>query len=482
MGYSASKGVRDHRLALAQRESRSKTWHNFQKDVDDIVSSSADPEVAKQALKGRYHKFRRSQQKLDLQYRRAGGRKATPSSRTMAGGGGPGPRSPGRYDSRRVSPSAADRQAMAYTQQAFNSSRLASPPRAGHTGAAAPVHAFDSQMDIPPPPPDDDEPPPPPPDYHLSPQHVQAQQAAHGHGRLRQTQSLASPAFHHSGQGEFLGVPPRGPMPQPLQRHLRHKSAPAMSVDEDEFQRLIMPPLPPRQISATGSSVTVQWVCTEPTAMAFELQFRPKNRAEWRTISNKITERTYVLRNLPPGRGFYLRVRCMSDRGWSSYSITSRVIRPEKRAPMQPTPPVIAEVGTDSVTVTWEAPSSNGARITLYTLLMGTQVVDNGGAVLGEDITMVYSGPDNWYRARALQPKTQYTFRVIASNSYGDSDVSPHTTCVTKTPEAAKPLRTIGDWSEWWDDYEARSYFINSVYVLHTAPPHPYLFAVALPR
>lgn len=153
----------------------------------------------------------------------------------------------------------------------------------------------------------------------------------------------------------------------------------------------------------------------------------------------------------------------MSDRGWSSFSITSRVIRPLRQAPMQPSEPIITDVRTDSVTVTWAPPENNGARITLYTLLMGTQVLDNGGAVLGEDITMVYSGPDNWYRARHLQPKTTYTFRVIASNSFGDSDVSAHATCVTKTPEVVAPLRTIGDWSEWWDEGEGRSYFVNSV-------------------
>ena len=239
-----------------------------------------------------------------------------------------------------------------------------------------------------------------------------------------------------------------------------------MGGNEDDYQRLIMPPLPPRQVSATGTSVTVKWVCTEPSARCFELQFRPRNRPEWRTISNNIADRTYVLRNLPPGRGFFLRVRCMSDRGWSSFSVTSRVIRPQRRAPMQPTAPIATEVATDTVEVTWAPPASAGGRITLFTLLMGTQVTDNSGAVLGEDITMVYSGPDNWYRARDLQPKTRYTFRVIASNNHGDSDVSPPLDITTKEPEAVAPLRTIGDWSEWWDHHEARSFFVNSVYVV----------------
>lgn len=94
---------------------------------------------------------------------------------------------------------------------------------------------------------------------------------------------------------------------------------------------------------------------------------------------------------------------------------------------------------------------------------MGRHIYDEHGNALGEDITMVYSGPDTRYLARDLVPCTQYTWRVIASNATGDSDVSEPTQALTETPVSAEPLRRIGDWAEWWDETEARSYFINEV-------------------
>lgn len=151
-----------------------------------------------------------------------------------------------------------------------------------------------------------------------------------------------------------------------------------------------MPPLPPRMIAASGSTVTVQWVCTETEVQRYELAFRPKNRQvrscllmpsphsskltthdspslhqDWRTISNNITESMYELRNLPEGRSFFLRVRCCTGGQWSSWSVSSRVIKSLKLPPKQPAPPQVYDVTTDRMRVVW-APPDDSASVSVY--------------------------------------------------------------------------------------------------------------------
>ena len=317
MGYSASKGVRDHRLALAQHEARAKTWQNFQRDVDSIVrthsrgpmAEASSPELQEQ-LAGRYSQYRRSQQKLDVSYRRSGGR----GSVQVRDRSGAGPSVKRRTLHARARSDAA---AHLYAHAAFN----------GSTDTIdEDVHTFHSTRDVPPPPPDyDDDDVPPPPDGH-PPAHSRAVSSGVPNGRrrssqLRHSQSLGGQMrHHHHNSDDFTNgggrrkldpamsarirphavvrtqtSPGRGPQ-SPGGTMFSPSSVSTGGGDADDgFQRLIMPPLPPRQIAATGTSVTVQWVCTEATARCFELQFRPRARKEWRSISNRITDRTYVL-------------------------------------------------------------------------------------------------------------------------------------------------------------------------------------------
>ena len=221
----------------------------------------------------------------------------------------------------------------------------------------------------------------------------------------------------------------------------------------------------PRQASATGRSISMEWVCQVDDVTRYEVQVRElthdakvaKDRP-WRTITRNCRDKRITIHDLRSGALFAVRVRARVGNVWSQYSAVSRPARTVKLCPERPAPPTCSEVTTSSIRVTWLPPDDNGSRITIYTLLCG-KVVDRG------DMVVLYSGPSLECDALNLQPCTRYAFRVIATNGFGDSDVSEAQHQATLTPRTDAPLRTIGCWSEWWDKASRRVYFVNDVYV-----------------
>jgi len=229
---------------------------------------------------------------------------------------------------------------------------------------------------------------------------------------------------------------------------------------------LLTPPLAPRQMSATGRSITMTWKTELLHVTRYEVQVREldangrtdKNK-QWRTITRNCRDTTITIHDLRSGALFAVRVRARVSDRWSDYSAVSRPARTVKLCPERPSKPRCDQVTTNSMKVSWDEPEDNGSRITIYTLLCG-KLSDHG------DMVVLYSGPSSVCDAVNLQPCTAYSFRIIATNAFGDSDVSEPCVASTQTPRTDAPLRTIGCWSEWWDSASGCVYFVNEVYVI----------------
>lgn len=218
-------------------------------------------------------------------------------------------------------------------------------------------------------------------------------------------------------------------------------------------------PLPPKVISATGSSITVRWHVVRPDASRFELQYRPKGAQHWRVVSRGIFLREFTMRNLPPGRVFFVRVRARYGDAWSKFSAPSAPLQTVQLRPAKPGRTRCSAATLNSVRVSWEPPDDHGSPINLYTLLCGRASASPDAEV---EMHVIYSGPHTFCVAMHLQPDTRYVFRLIASNGFGDSDVSDPSFGSTTTPPTDVPLRIVRDWSEWWDSSSRRSYFVNN--------------------
>lgn len=228
-------------------------------------------------------------------------------------------------------------------------------------------------------------------------------------------------------------------------------------------------PSAPRQVNATGRSITCQWRCSAEPVTRYELQVlpaeeykppppggkrKPDDAFDWRTVSRNIRSSEWTVHDLRSGASFVMRARARVVNRWTRYSDVSKPMRTVKLCPERVQKIMCRDVTMNGMKVSWLPPEDNGSPITLYTLLCG-KVEDRG------DMVVLYSGATTSCEAINLQPQTTYAFRVIATNSFGDSDVSHVKIQRTLTPPIDKPLRVIGVWSEWWDKSHNRSYFIN---------------------
>jgi len=80
---------------------------------------------------------------------------------------------------------------------------------------------------------------------------------------------------------------------------------------------------------------------------------------------------------------------------------------------------------SSSITVTWDAPNQNGASITGYTLQRSS-----GSS---SDYSIVYTGSSQTHTDSSLSKGDQYTYRVMATNSVGDSAYSAPATFTVGT-------------------------------------------------
>ncbi|TIC83621.1 fibronectin type III domain-containing protein, partial [Nocardioides sp. GY 10113] len=143
-----------------------------------------------------------------------------------------------------------------------------------------------------------------------------------------------------------------------------------------------------------------------------------------------------TITGLTNGTAYTFTVVATNTIGDSPASDPSTTVTPAG-VPAQPAKPTAVR-GDQSATITWTAPSTNGAPITGYTVTStpGAKTCTTTGA-LSCTITGLTNG-------------TAYTFTVVATNTIGDSPASDPSTTVTPAgvpTQPAKPTAVRGDQS-----------------------------------
>ena len=148
----------------------------------------------------------------------------------------------------------------------------------------------------------------------------------------------------------------------------------------------------------------------------YRIEWRAPNSSDWRFVvpGPTGTATTYLHTGLTPNTTRYYRVRALNDQGHGDPSTAVRGTTNAAR-PGQPRNLRARAAGPTSITLAWEAPTSDGGeRITGYTIRMR-------GPTDGNWITIPRNtGPqETTFEHTGLQPATAYRYQVAAVNRLG---------------------------------------------------------------
>lgn len=173
---------------------------------------------------------------------------------------------------------------------------------------------------------------------------------------------------------------------------------------------------------------------------------------------------SFIFNDLPPGTGFYFRIRTWSHEGWSPYSEMSSLMRTFATRPSQPGAPIIAVSMATCMQLRWSRASANGSKIKWYILRAQSE---------GGDYEEVYRGPLNSYLVMSLRSDFEYTFDVAAENEMGLSEFSPVASGQTTSmkdagssidsPQMIAAMKCREAWSECWDPRTEQYFYFNSL-------------------
>lgn len=136
--------------------------------------------------------------------------------------------------------------------------------------------------------------------------------------------------------------------------------------------------------------------------------------------------RTPLTGGLQTNTNYCIWVRSNAGASGSNRIINSATTVTITPPPSQPAPVTFTSVTANSVVINWTAPAENGAAITSYTL---TRTPAFTSAVTVTGLTYTDTG---------LEPDTEYTYQVAATNSAGTStpSVAAMTTTAAPTSDA----------------------------------------------
>nr|XP_031294235.1 usherin [Camelus dromedarius]XP_031294237.1 usherin [Camelus dromedarius] len=200
---------------------------------------------------------------------------------------------------------------------------------------------------------------------------------------------------------------------------------------------IAMPPgapdgvLPPRLSSATPTSLQVVWSTparhSAPGSPRYQLQMRPggSSRGLQELFSNPSASLSYEVRDLQPYTEYEFRVVASNGFGSAHSSWIPFMTAEDKPGPIDP--PILLDVKSRMVLVTWQHPLKCNGVITHYNIFQhGHFCLKTSGNVTNCTVTH-------------LRPYTAYKFQVEACTSKGCS-LSPESQAVWTLPDAPEGI------------------------------------------
>ncbi len=171
----------------------------------------------------------------------------------------------------------------------------------------------------------------------------------------------------------------------------------------------------------------------------------------WRTAPDDDvtdTDTSYTITGLTGRTSYSVRVRAVNVHGngeWSDVDVNSFATTDPPIEPETPNAPT-ASAGNRQIRLSWTAPEANGARITRYTIECtssneGNHRCDGTRSDGTNNDNNTYNTSSTAYTISGLTNGVDYSFRVLATNTEGDSGYSSSTTA---TP-ASRPDRPDSD-------------------------------------
>ncbi|TEA31493.1 hypothetical protein DBR06_SOUSAS9110004 [Sousa chinensis] len=189
--------------------------------------------------------------------------------------------------------------------------------------------------------------------------------------------------------------------------------------------------LPPRLSSATPTSLQVVWSTpaqnNAPGSPRYQLQMRPGNSTHWflELFSDPSASLSYEVRDLQPYTEYEFRLVVSNGFGSAHSSWILFITAEDKPGPIDP--PILRDVKSRMMLVTWQHPLKRNGIITHYNIHQhGRLCLKTSGNVTNG--TVVH-----------LRPYTAYTFQVEACTSKGCS-LSPESQTVWTLPDAPEGI------------------------------------------
>lgn len=152
----------------------------------------------------------------------------------------------------------------------------------------------------------------------------------------------------------------------------------------------------------------------------YSVEKRETSQAAWKIVCSSVIRTTFKIPNLVKGTEYQFRVRAENKYGVSDpLNSVNVVAQHQYKPPGPPGKPVVFNVTSDGMTVSWDAPSfDGGSPITGYHL----EKKDRNSLLWMKVNSSVISGRE--YRVIGLLEGLEYSFRVYAQNNAGMSPVS----------------------------------------------------------
>lgn len=152
----------------------------------------------------------------------------------------------------------------------------------------------------------------------------------------------------------------------------------------------------------------------------YSVEKRETSQASWKIVCSSVVRTTFKITNLVKNTEYQFRVRAENKYGVSDPLNSVDVFaKHQYKPPGPPGKPVVCNVTSDGMTVSWDAPSfDGGSPITGYHL----EKKDRNSLLWMKVNSNVISGRE--YRAIGLIEGLEYSFRVYAQNNAGMSSVS----------------------------------------------------------